>query len=130
MHGDASPPWSCTAAIAHEVAHDLIFSEVGYREARRIPPWKAEGSADFMANRASAESDPDYNLSDRLTYLFDDDNWRPPVTTFDRRHFRWHVLVEYLHTVKGIDVADLLADDVTEDDAWAEMMAWYSSLES
>jgi len=127
IHSRLEGSWS--AAIAHEVAHDLIFSEVGYREARRIPPWKAEGSADFMANRASAESDPDYSLTDRVTYLLDDDNWQSPVTTIDRRHFRWHLLVEYLNTVKEIGFADLLSDDITEDGAWTEMMAWYRSLE-
>jgi hypothetical protein len=118
---------SWAAAIAHEVAHDLMYTEIGYREARRLPPWKAEGCADFMANRAAAESDAPASLADRVAYLLDNGNWQLPVTSVDRRHFRWHLLVEYLHTVKGIGVADLLSDDITEDEAWAQMMEWYSS---
>ncbi len=64
----------------------------------------------------------------REELLLDDRNWQPPVTSFDRRHFRWHVLVEYLCDVRGLDFAELLDDDVTQDDAWDEMTAWYSSL--
>ena len=128
VHSRLEGLWS--AAIAHEVAHVLVGAEVGRREERRIPPWKSEGYADFMANRAPAASDPDYNFAKRVKFLLDDDHWRPPVTTFDRRHFRWHILVEYLCAVRGFGLAELLADDVTENGAWSEMMAWYSSLDS
>jgi hypothetical protein len=38
--------------------------------------------------------------------------------------------VEYLYTVKGLGFAELLDDEVTEDGAWRDMMAWYSSLDS
>jgi hypothetical protein len=117
---------SWAAAIAHEVAHDLVFAEVGYREARRIPVWKAEGYADYQANFAASSSDPDYDLRKRIAYLLDDDNWRPPATAVDRRHFRWHLLVEYLCSVRGLAFADLLAEGVTEDGARTEMMEWYS----
>ena len=49
---------------------------------------------------------------------------------FDRRHFRWHLMVEYLCTVRGLAVADLMDGKVTEGGAWAEMMAWYVALEA
>jgi len=127
-HSRLQGSWS--AAIAHEVAHDLVFDEVGYRKTRRIPAWKSEGYADYEANLASTASDPDYRLADRIDYLLDDDNWRPPVTTFDRRHFRWHLSVEYLCAVKGFTFAELMGEDVTEVSARAEMMAWYLSHDS
>jgi len=120
---------SWAAAIAHEVAHDLVFAEVGYRKARRIPVWKAEGYADYQANLAAAESDPDYDLRGRISYLLDDDNWRPPVTAFDRRHFRWHLLVEYLCSLKGLSFSDLVDERMSEESARVQMMVWYESLE-
>lgn len=120
---------SWAAAIAHEVAHDLVFAEVGYRKARRIPIWKAEGYADYQANLAASSSDPDYDLRNRITYLLDDDKWRLPVTAFDRRHFRWHLLVEHLCSVRRLSFSDLVDERISEESARAEMMAWYGSPE-
>lgn len=119
---------SWSAAIAHEVAHDLVFSELGFRKARKIPVWKSEGYADYAANLAAAASDPDYDFRSRIGLLLDDDNWRPPVRPFDRRHFRWHVLVEYLCTMRGFDFTDLMDEEVTKESAWGDVMAWYSAL--
>jgi len=119
---------SLSAAIAHEVAHDLVFSEVGFRPALRIPVWKSEGYADYSAHLAAAAMDRDYDFGNRVGVLLDDDFWQGSATaSIDRRHFRWHLLVEYLCGVRGFHFADLLDEGVTEDSAWAEMMAWYSS---
>ena len=126
VHSRLEGSWS--AAIAHEVAHDLVFAELGFRKARAIPVWKSEGYADYEANLTSAASDSDYEFRSRIGVLLDDDNWRSPVKSFDRRHFRWHVLVEYLCTVKGFDFADLMDEEVTEESAWNDVMAWYSAL--
>jgi hypothetical protein len=119
---------SWSAAIAHETAHILLGKEVGRVRHRRIPPWKSEGYADFMANLAPATSALNYDFAGRVGFLLEDDHWRPPVTTFDRRHFRWHVLVEYLYTVKGFGQTELLDENLTEDGTWREMMNWYLSL--
>ena len=118
---------SWSAAIAHEVAHDLVYSEVGYRKARQIPVWKSEGYADYSANLASAGADPDYDFRSRIGLLIDDDSWQSAVGFVDRRHFQWHLLVEFLCSVKGLTFADLMDSGVTEESARAEMMAWYSS---
>jgi hypothetical protein len=121
---------SWAAAIAHEVAHDLVFAEIGYKRARRIPVWKSEGCADYSANLASAGADPDYDLGSRIGLLLDDDSWQSAAGFVDRRHFRWHLLVEFLCTVRGFTFADLMDEGVTEEAARAELMAWYSSLDS
>lgn len=118
---------SLSAAIAHEVAHNLVSSELGFRNVRRMPIWKSEGYADYAANLASAASDPDYDLRSRIELLLDEDPWRRPAGPVDRRHFRWHVLAEYLCTVRGFDLSNLLAEEVTEASAWAQMMAWHSA---
>jgi hypothetical protein len=124
-HSRLEGSWS--AAIAHEVAHDLVFSEVGYGKARRIPVWKSEGYADYSANLASAGADPDYDFRSRVGLLLDDDFWQSTMGFIDRRHFRWHVLVEFLCSVKGLTFADLMDEGVTEEIARSQMMAWYSA---
>ena len=91
-----------------------------------MPTWKAEGYADYAANLAGAASDPGYDFRSRIGILLREKNWRPPSKFFDRRHFRWHLLVEYLCVEKGFGFSDLLDDDITEPRAWNEMMDWYS----
>jgi hypothetical protein len=124
MHG------SWAGAIAHEVAHHLVFSQIGFRKARRVPVWKSEGYADYQANLASAEADPDHDLRSRIRLLLDDDSWQSAEGFVDRRHFRWHLLVEFLCSVKGLTFADLMDEGLAEQSARAEMMAWYSSPDS
>ena len=125
LHSRLEGSWP--AAIAHEVAHDLVASEVGFRKARRIPVWKAEGYADYSANLASAAADPGYDFKSRIELLLDDNSWPPPFGPIDRRHFEWHLLVEFLFSVKGLTFTDLLAEGVSEETTLAEMMAWYST---
>ena len=124
VHSRMQGSWA--AAIAHEVAHDLIFSELGFRQARRMPVWKSEGYADYSANLASTAADPNYDLRSRVELLLDDDFWQTGAGFVDRRHFRWHVLVEFLCAKKGSTFAELMDAAVTEERARAEMMGWYS----
>lgn len=124
VHSRLQGSWS--AAIAHEVAHLLVVSELGFRVARGIPVWKSEGYADYSANLASAKADPDYDFQSRIGHLLDDDSWQHPLGAVDRRHFRWHLLVEYLCAVRGFDFSALVSEDVTERDTWDEMSAWYA----
>jgi hypothetical protein len=122
-HSRLQGSWS--AAVAHEVAHHVIYAELGFKRVRRIPAWKSEGYADYAANVASAMSDPDYDFQSRIRLLLDEEFWERPSGPVDRRHFRWHVIVEYLFAVKGLEFSELLDATVTEGSAWNEMMAWY-----
>lgn len=115
---------SWPAAIAHEVAHHLVFTEIGFRGSRRIPVWKSEGYADYTANLTGLGPDPGSGILDRITLLGDDSSWQGPAAAIDRRHFRWQVMVEFLCEVKGLDLSGLLAEDVTEADTWTELIAW------
>jgi hypothetical protein len=128
VHSRLEGSWA--AAIAHEAAHDLVFAEVGFRRARRIPVWKSEGYADYQANLASAQADPDYDLRSRIEHLLDDDSWRSPTGFVDRRHVRWHLLVEYLCGVQGLSFRELMDGSITEERTRVDMMAWYSTLDS
>jgi hypothetical protein len=122
-HSRLQGSWS--AAIAHEVVHQVVYSELGFRKARKTPVWKSEGYADYAANVAAAKSDPDYDYQARIRLLLDEEFWQRPSGQVDRRHFRWHVMVEYLCAVKGLEFSDLLDETVTEGSVWNEMMTWY-----
>lgn len=117
---------SWAAAIAHEVAHYLVFSELGFRKAQKIPIWKSEGYADYSANLLPAASDPDYDFRRRIEWVLNDDLWQGPVGSVNRRHVRWQVLVEFLCGFEGLNLRRLLDDEVTEERAWADLMEWYS----
>ena len=117
---------SWAGAIAHEAAHDLVFAELGSKEARRVPVWKSEGYADYSANLLPMASDPGYDLKRRIGWVLDDSLWSGPTGPVDRRHFRWQVLVEFLSGVDGMSFHQLLEDSVTEESAWADLMEWYS----
>jgi hypothetical protein len=125
VHSRLEGSWA--AAIAHEVAHDLVFAELGFSRSREIPVWKSEGYADFQANLASAATDPGYDLRGRIEILLDDHAWRSPTKFVDRRHFRWHLLVEFLCAEKGLSFTELMDDSITEEQTRTEIMAWYSS---
>ena len=121
-HSRLEGSWS--AAIAHEVAHHLVFTEIGFFRTRRIPVWKSEGYADYMANLAELGSDPRTDILDGIALIIDDSSWQSPTGMIDRRHFRWQVMVEFMCEIKGLDFTGLLGEDVTETSVWKELMAW------
>jgi hypothetical protein len=124
-HSRLEGSWS--AAIAHEVAHDLMVAEAGLSRAREIPVWKSEGFADYSANLVPARADPNYDFRNRIGLLLADDSWQSTIGYVDRRHFRWHVLVEFLCSVEGLTFEDLMDGGVTEEGAETAMMSWYSA---
>jgi len=114
------------AAIAHEVAHLQVRGRLGLRRSTALPPWKSEGWADYSAHRANLGSDPRGGLAARVAVLLDDDVWRGPMSSADRRHFGWQLLVEYLADVEGMSFDGLVADGVTEAACRSRLLAWYS----
>jgi hypothetical protein len=118
---------SLAAAIAHEAAHDLVFTEVGFKNARRLPVWKSEGYADYQANKAAIDGDPNYDLRARISYLLDEDSWPPPTGFVDRRHFRWQLQVEFLCGVQGMGFHELMDRAISEEQSRDAMIRWYGN---
>ncbi len=116
---------SWSHAIAHEVAHQLMADELGFWRAREVPPWKAEGYADYSAAIAPLREDADGNLGARIALLVDDRAWHGRTAAIDRRHFRWQLQVEYLCTIRGLAFKDLLAPDITDESTHREMLQWW-----
>jgi hypothetical protein len=121
-HSRLEGSWS--AAIAHEVAHHLVFTEMGFFGAWRIPVWKSEGYADCTANLTEGGSDPVRETLYQVALLVDDSLWQGPTGAIDRRHFRWQVMVKFLCEVKGLGLTGLLAEDVTEAGTWTQLINW------
>lgn len=126
-HSRLEGSWS--EAIAHEVAHQLMTDELGFRRMRGVPAWKAEGYADYSAALGELERDRSSDLASRVEVLLDDEAWRGATARIDRRHFRWQLEVEYLCSVRGLDLTSLLAPDITEEEARREMMGWWKGHE-
>lgn len=110
--------------VAHEIAHFNSVRALGYRRHLSQPLWKSEGWAEYQANLATMRADPDYDLVRRVELLLDESHWggRHGLA---RSLWESQLLVEYLGTVEGYDLGDLVADEVTESAARESMMAWY-----
>ena len=65
--------------------------------------------AGSIADAFELGPDPEREILDRLTLLNDDGSWQGPSGPIDRRHFRWHVMVEFLCEVEGLDRSRLVA---------------------
>ncbi|MCP4204979.1 MAG: hypothetical protein GY769_23975 [bacterium] len=110
-------------AIAHEIAHFLVFDGLGLDASRSLPTWKSEGWADYQASLAGIRSDPDYDLAQRIDLLDDPDHWQNPQLR-DRRFYAWQLMVEYLAEVRSYPFEDLSRPHVTATETWSQMRAW------
>lgn len=115
--------------IAHEIAHFNVMDRLGFRSAVRLAEWKSEGYAEYQANLAPSRADNSYDLADRVGILLDDSIWGYGES-YGRRLFAWHVLVEFLAEVKGLDLIELVDERVTEAYAREELLAWYEEQRS
>jgi len=111
-------------AISHEAAHIQVAATRRERSLRSLPWWLSEGWADYTAGLGTAGKSSDDRFEDRARLAFDDEAWRPPLRTADRRHFRWHVLVEYLVDIRGLDFDELATGGISEADAERDLRAW------
>lgn len=114
------------AAIAHEVAHLQVRRRLGLRRSVALPPWKSEGWADYSAHRGNLRSDPGGGLAARVAALLDNDAWRGPMSSVDRRHYGWQLLVEYLVDVEDMSFDGLIAEGLTEAACRSRLLAWYA----
>jgi hypothetical protein len=110
--------------VAHEIAHFNSVHALGLRRHLRQPMWKSEGWAEYQANLAAIRADPDYDLRRRIDVLLDGSYWGNRYGVA-RSLWESQLLVEFLGEVKGYRLTDLVREDVTEESAREQMMAWY-----
>jgi hypothetical protein len=89
-----------------------------------MPVWKSEGYAEYQANIAATRADETYDFSARVDLLLDDNFWGRG-NSVARHLYRWHLLVEYLATEKGMGLDDLVEEGVSEEGVYRDMLAWH-----
>lgn len=87
--------------IAHEIMHVLIRDDLGATRYWRLPEWKNEGYADYVAKG----SDFDYDLA--VGQLRSGDREMNPKSS--GLYLRYHLLVAYLLDKKGIGAREILS---------------------
>jgi len=117
--GDLSP------TIAHEIAHQSLANRLGRR---RLPQWKREGLAEYIANIALIRADGSAALRSRLDVYDDDGAWSATRGRdrrgWDRNHYEAGLLVEFLSEVNGQTLEEIASDSVTVEETRSALRAW------
>jgi hypothetical protein len=110
--------------IAHEIVHQVTEAELGFSAYYRLPGWKSEGYAEYGSKIQVTRNDPDATLAHRIEYLESDPSWAHHPN-FVRDVYRGHLMVEYLAEVRGRNFADIMKEEVTEEETYRAMIEWY-----
>ena len=106
--------------ISHELVHDYAVARSGFFANRGLPRWKTEGYAEYAASIALIRDDSTATLSSRIETLQSAFQDARPY-----EYYRGHLVVEYLAEYEGYSYDEIMADDVTLDDAYRRMMLWH-----
>jgi len=86
--------------MAHEITHSLVVRYLGRRAYWRLPSWKQEGYADYVAR------DGDFNFPQQLAAFRRGDREMDPARS--GLYLRYQLLVTYLLEKRGITTQALL----------------------
>ncbi len=100
--------------IAHEAIHTLIFDELGGVAYWRLPRWKNEGYADYIARGA------DFDYERRVDQLRRGDHEMDPKQS--GLYLRYNLLIAYLLDHQGIRVNELLKQDIDPEPLEVEIL--------
>jgi len=89
--------------LAHEAVHTLIFDELGVFGYWRVPVWKDDGYADYIAKGT------DFDYDHAVAQLRRGDRELDPLRS--GLYLRYHLLVAYLLDRKGIGVHQMLRQE-------------------
>ncbi len=125
--------WNLKQLLAHEMIHCLQFDKLGLLKSNpvgRIPAWKWEGYAEYIARQGNNEK----NLSDNIIRLLETDkrdaqSWGIELsdhTIAPREYYYYWIQMQYCMDVRQMTYMQVLADTVKEESVRNEMMKWYS----
>ncbi len=119
---------SVVHVATHELMHQYLGDAYGEFASRKLPTWKVEGYCEYGVNQFVAPRDSGYTIPERIDIYLDDSRWNMTARTH-RPHYVWGLMMEYLINVKGMSFEQVMADSVTKDAAYADMMAWRERLQ-
>jgi hypothetical protein len=119
---------SVVHVATHELMHQYLGDAYGEFASRSLPTWKTEGYCEYGVNHFVAPRDSGYTIPERIDIYLDDSQWNLTASTH-RPHYIWGLMMEYLINVKGMSFEQVMADSVTKDRVYQEMMAWRESME-
>ena len=111
--------------IVHEAAHGYLADHIGRSGWKRLPLWKQEGYPEYVANISEMRKEDGATLLKRIEILNDDEIWGGRQNRA-RVHYEAELLWEFLLDVKGYSIEAIIADTVTREDVYNDLMAWYA----
>jgi len=118
---------SVVHVATHELVHGYLSDAYGGLASRALPEWKVEGYCEYAVNQVVAPRDRGYSVPERMDIYFDDSQWNLTASTH-RPHYIWGLMIEYLINVKGMSFQQVMADSVTSDTVYEEILNWRDSL--
>ena len=118
---------SIVHVATHELLHGYINDYYGRIAARSLPAWKIEGYCEYGVNQFVAPSDSGYTIPERIDIYLDDSQWNPTAEVH-RPHYVWGLMMEYLINVKGLNFEQVMADSVTKNKVYKDIMDWRNEI--
>jgi hypothetical protein len=119
---------SVVHVAAHELMHEILADTIGQIASRSLPEWKVEGYCEYGVNQFVAPRDSGYSIPQRIDIYLDGAQWNSTSRTH-RQHYIWGLMMEYLINVKGMSFEQVMADSITRENVYTEMMVWREHLE-
>jgi hypothetical protein len=114
---------SVVHVITHELTHGYLSDTFGYFASRSLPEWKVEGYCEYGVNQFVAPRDSGYSIQERIDIYLDGAQWNQAASTH-RQHYIWGLMMEFLINVKGMSLEQVMADSVTRENVYQEIIAW------
>ena len=114
---------SVVHVATHELMHQFLGDAYGEINSRSLPTWKVEGYIEYGVNQFVAPNDSGYTIPERIDIYLDDSQWNS-TSEIHRGHYIWGLMMEYLINVKEMSLESVMADNVTKEAVYQEMMAW------
>jgi len=117
---------SVVHVATHELMHQFLGDAYGEIASRSLPTWKIEGYCEYGVNQYVAPRDSGYTIQERIDIYLDRSAWNP-TAIIHRPHYLWGLIMEYLINVKGLSLNEVMADNITIDVVYQELMTWRES---
>lgn len=118
---------SIVHVATHELMHGYLSDACGCLASRSLPEWKVEGYCEYGVNQFVAPRDSGYTIQERIDIYLDESQWDPTARTH-RPHYIWGLMMEYLVNIQDMSLQQIMADSVTKDAVYMEILDWREQL--